>query len=368
MCIYRMFLERIGLSERFYFNNSMEMKTRLISVVQASILVCFVMLSNVILGQADANSLEDEVNKEIRTVHYRNGYTYIGMFNENKQHGFGVLIDMRGDTVFVGDYDKGMRNGKGKYFFKSGNVYEGEWMNDRMHGKGKMTYAQGGAYVGDWFKDQRHGNGMYKYRDGSIYEGDFVQGERQGNGRLTKSGYLYDGEWAYGQQNGVGVQMREEADVKEEYRGEFLNGKFHGYGEWKHSKGSVETLYIGNWIEGRKEGKGTYKINSRLLEGVWEDDEATGQGKCTTTDGTYEGSFERGFFSGKGTFFYSNGDVYEGEWVRGKKQGQGTYTFVDEKQYVGEWYMDMKHGQGTIVNPDGSKETHNFDRDRKLTN
>ena len=37
-------------------------------------------------------------------------------------------------TTYVGEYDEGKREGKGKRYWLNGDVYEGEWSNDLFEG------------------------------------------------------------------------------------------------------------------------------------------------------------------------------------------------------------------------------------------
>ena len=48
------------------------------------------------------------------------------------------------------------------------------------------------------------------------------------------------------------------------------------------------------------------------------------QSKCHS----YEGGFEFGLQSGRGTHFFANGDKYEGLFSKGVRNGPGTYRFA----------------------------------------
>ena len=54
-----------------------------------------------------------------------------------------------------------------------------------------------------------------------------------------------------------------------------------------------------------------------------------------------EPKFKNGKFSGKGTFYYKNGDKYEGEFEDDKKHGEGMYYFADGKIMEGQWENDL---------------------------
>ena len=49
--------------------------------------------------------------------------------------GKGTFISINGEK-YVGEWKGGKRNGKGKYFFTSGNIYEGDFTANAMTGNG----------------------------------------------------------------------------------------------------------------------------------------------------------------------------------------------------------------------------------------
>ena len=56
-------------------------------------------------------------------------------------------------------------------------------------GKGKMTYASGDVYEGEFKNGYPDGKGVYRYSTGDKYEGEFKEGKMNGEGTVTfKSG------------------------------------------------------------------------------------------------------------------------------------------------------------------------------------
>lgn len=288
------------------------------------------------------------------TIRYRKGSVYIGGIKDGQLNGRGILLDPYGDTLYVGEFINGRKEGFGRYYFKNGNIYNGQWHENHMHGKGSMKFKSGDFYEGAWYHDQRHGKGVYKYADGSVYEGEFANGIVQGHGQMMKDDLSYTGDWLKGLKNGQGYLVISGPDQYEEYRGEFLLGKYHGKGYWKHEKDGITTIYNGNWRDGRRYGEGTYSINGREVKGVWLENECTGKGTCTTKEGSYEGKFKRGFFDGEGKMEYANGNIYEGDFIRGRRQGYGIMTFKKNgNTYEGSWYMDKPNGHGKMTYASG---------------
>ena len=51
-------------------------------------------------------------------------------------------------------------------------VYHGDWDRGIRHGKGLLTYGDGSFYRGDFFLEQMHGRGVYVFKgDGAQYDG-----------------------------------------------------------------------------------------------------------------------------------------------------------------------------------------------------
>ena len=140
-------------------------------------------------------------------------------------------------------------NGKGKYTWKSGDVYEGDFIKGDKSGKGKYTWKNGEVYEGDFIEGARTGKGKYTWKSGNVYEGDWIEGARSGKGKYTfKSGGVFDGL--------------------------FANNKKHGKGTYTFKDGNWE---IANYINGLKNGPATFYYDSgRKSEKTFHKD-----GKCT---------------------------------------------------------------------------------------
>jgi len=55
--------------------------------------------------------------------------------------------------------------------------------------------------------------------------------------------------------------------------------------------------------------------------------------------------------TGKGKFFYGNGDIqYDGYYESDKKHGFGTYFFLNGSVFTGGWESNEKHGKSVKRN------------------
>jgi len=51
------------------------------------------------------------------------------------------------EDVYVGQFSKFQRNGKGKYTYKSGEIYDGDWKDGKKHGIGTHQRSAGAEVV-----------------------------------------------------------------------------------------------------------------------------------------------------------------------------------------------------------------------------
>lgn len=76
---------------------------------------------------------------------------------------------------YEGEKLRGMRHGKGRFFYADGGVYDGEWRENHMNGKGVLYYVSGRvAYDGEWLEDTFEGQGVL-FNDTPVgLEGPFI--------------------------------------------------------------------------------------------------------------------------------------------------------------------------------------------------
>jgi hypothetical protein len=164
---------------------------------------------------------------------------------------------------------------------------------------------KGCKYIGDWSNDKFNGYGRFIDVQGNIYEGIFENNlMKEGKYETLNGMYLYKGSW--------------------------LNGKKHGYG--KETTNEIE--YTGQFIEDLKHGKGN--INLKFQEEK------------------YEGEFSNGEITGKGTYYWKNGNTYTGQFLKGKIHGKGLYKWNDGGEYEGSYEHGVKQGYGRYKMKDGS--------------
>lgn len=153
------------------------------------------------------------------------------MFDEKKYTGYGTC--KLGNGEYTGDLVNGVRQGYGVMIFVDRNVYDGDWDGGKMHGigqykfwnnekgqythcykgqfnhgvregKGRMEYSNHDVYQGTWQNDYRTGDGICWFADGSVFHGLWKFDEMVRGVFRRNNGELYDGEMKGGKYNGYG--------------------------------------------------------------------------------------------------------------------------------------------------------------------
>jgi hypothetical protein len=93
---------------------------------------------------------------------------------------------MKGEWEYEGEHREGSRWGEGRCVMRHG-TYLGQWERDMRKGQGRFVYVNDNVYEGSWNDDQQHGLGRLQFANKDVYEGAFQQGEITGQGRYTFS-------------------------------------------------------------------------------------------------------------------------------------------------------------------------------------
>jgi hypothetical protein len=142
-------------------------------------------------------------------------------------------------SVYVGEIVERKKHGRGKLNYSNGDRYEGLFVNDIIDGHGTLT--QGNiVYIGEFSKGVKCGKGTQMTRDGKYkYGGQWNNNLKNGNGTILIDKLIYF----------IGCENYEDNSY---YEGFFKDGKKHGLGKFNLSSGST---YEGEFFEDRIEGK-----------------------------------------------------------------------------------------------------------------
>ncbi|CAM9672084.1 unnamed protein product, partial [Discosporangium mesarthrocarpum] len=183
----------------------------------------------------------------------RSGWTYEGPLVDNhfdidNIHGI-YRVTTPGGEVYEGEYVDQERHGIGEYIYADNTVYIGEWHRGQRQGFGKLESADGAVYEGEFDHDLIHGDGVWRWPDGSTYVGESKHGKREGKGQyITKMRDIYYGTYKDNKPNGSGIFKYCDGSS---YSGYFEMGRRHGQGTYKDSKGVRST---GTWCDDKKNG------------------------------------------------------------------------------------------------------------------
>lgn len=110
--------------------------------------------------------------------------------------------------------------------------------------------------------------------------------------------------------------------------------------------GEIKHLDNDKWVA---EGKGSYEVNGNIYIGEFKNNQASGNGICTYTDGSkYTGTWISDFKHGKGKLEFINGDYYEGEFKYDMINGHGKYVYPDQTYYIGNFINNKLSGKGKL--------------------
>jgi hypothetical protein len=167
----------------------------------------------------------------------------LDLHKDNRYHG--PLYVLAENSVYVGQMNSDVREGKGIQFFQDGSYYEGYFVNDSANRKGRLIFCDGDMFIGELTDNSMNGTGVYYKKDGSKYTGTFINDLPQGEGKEEwEDGSIYKGNYSNGCKNAYG-EFKFANGTK--YVGSFENDIFNGRGTLQKSDG---TSYEGNWLDG----------------------------------------------------------------------------------------------------------------------
>jgi hypothetical protein len=264
---------------------------------------------------------------------YPDGAKYTGEILDGAPHGRGALVTRYG--LYVGEFVRGKRQGKGQFTTESGDELAGDWGDFGRFFPGTGT-NWGGVL---------NGMGVAKYRANARVALRALATGAMTPAQVGSAGGTYEGDWKDGEWHGKGAFSAANGDV---YLGEFFRGKFHGRGLLQYHDGG---FYKGGWYLGKKDGNGTlYYANGDLYEGGWLNDLRSGWGTLWYWDGTlFEGYWRMGLKQGWGReTIERTGEVYVGQFLANLRSGHGVIHYGNGDAYHGGLVDGMRHGDGVM--------------------
>jgi hypothetical protein len=243
--------------------------------------------------------------------------------------------------------------GKGKFFYKCGDVYDGQYVSGRKEGQGQFQMFNGDSYIGEWKEDLMHGKGVLKYVSGDSYEGNFHHGKYHGFGIFTyKNNDVYSGEFEMGQINGKGLLLLFYSNLLSKlllfiiYQ---ISSMQISTSENKKYNHRLLVTAVGDRIE--------------ILEGKLMSDAETARGRKSFANGDFfTGLFQKTFML-KGVYETKEGDIFEGDFEENSFR-KGWMRFRNFDLYEGSFSQGKMHGRNGKYTSYSTGETFIGDFDR----
>jgi hypothetical protein len=142
------------------------------------------------------------------------GEIFEGQFVHGSWTGYGRCICASTGEDYTGFFCDLIKHGHGVTKHQDGRTFEGTYSNG-VKVEGKMTYEDGSIYLGQWSRGARHGRGTYTFVNGSVFFGEFQDDKIHGSGVLTwPNGARYLGKWKKGVRHGQGKEFRPDGSVR----------------------------------------------------------------------------------------------------------------------------------------------------------
>lgn len=128
---------------------------------------------------------------------------------------------------------------------------------------------------------------------------------------------------------------------------------------WVHSLCLMSMFVLLSNVNGLSQKQTEITYNSGIYTGqINKKSIPDGQGYFVWKNGDkYEGAFTNGQITGKGIFYYANGDmIYEGDFVNGLKHGTGTFVWESGQNEITTYNGAFFNGKMTGI---GSFKVHN---------
>jgi hypothetical protein len=123
---------------------------------------------------------------------------YQGDFINGKFHGFGKLELIDKKVTYKGNFQSGLKSGRGTEWDRENTVYIGQWKNNRRNGVGVQAFR-----VEDWKEDKHTENWLG--RNTENFQGSFRNDNFDGEGTYRwPDGVTYTGGWAANKKHGRG--------------------------------------------------------------------------------------------------------------------------------------------------------------------
>ena len=207
-------------------------------------------------GQVSIANYENDHMYGNGIIVYPDPALYVGEINDNGSNGDGTSLSI--SNRYVGEFENGLRNGKGILYFENGNRYEGEFVDQYINGSGIYYFPSGDRVEGTFWEDSEttsvNGNGTYYSTDNSSYPCTITDGQLSIEGLSSQSE--------------ISIETERNSYEPDESTTKSISGKdIFSFRDipWWSSKSEAESLLIS---EGAKVWQAAFENNVLRMNGI----------------------------------------------------------------------------------------------------
>ena len=101
---------------------------------------------------------------------FKDGSRYDGNFVGGLHHGYGRMVYPEGDC-YIGEWNHNEIEGLGTYTYQDGVINEGFWVKGIQNGRGKEI-AEEFLFEGNFEKGVKEGQGKFTFHNRGVYTGE----------------------------------------------------------------------------------------------------------------------------------------------------------------------------------------------------
>ena len=198
-----------------------------------------------------------------------------------------------------------------------------------------MKYKNGDIYIGNWEKNLKNGKGKIIFKDG-IFEGTFIKDKKEKGIFCSKHE-----DYMVIQKSNESFETLFENKTCDDYM--IINKGYENLETLFKNKKIKGIVYEGNLINDNLNGLVTYINGDEYFYfGNYENNKKNGIGKMIYKNGDeYNGNFKNDKREGNGTINFNNGKIYSG--IFKNDEIIGDLIFVSEKKIISLTIDDYKN-------------------------
>lgn len=303
---------------------------------------------------------------------FGDGFFLSGNWKNGKLNGAGSHLNKEKD-FYVGTYKDGMKNGAGTYIFKDNSILTGNFKNDKYDGRCIYINTPGDIISDNIYTaDKKNGPGyQYELSSKTLYKGNWKDGVWEQATDGSYQSFLLQGNFLGEQTNkhiliGSVDKTNDNLLYDTSFYYDLESRKKHfglfrsGFLQNGITLNEDSTIFIGALTpKGATGFCHFYKVGKYYDEGNYVNDFLTGP-DCLSIDiekkTLYYGNMtSEGVFSGKAWFVSKSGNLYNGTYERGSFTGYGSKITIGGMCIKGNWNKGNITSLESITDGKGQK-------------